>query len=94
MSADTVDDLHQAEDLAGTLAGILDRLITAGALNDHPDLASAAITGRAAWADYCRPTCGAEGDPAAAEETCEDPECCGCPCGHGDLDDGEEEPGA
>lgn len=31
------------------------------------------------WFNYCRPTCGAEGDPDSDE--CTD-ETCGCPCYH------------
>lgn len=64
MSADSVDDLHAAEDYIGELA------------REHsiPD----ALTG------YCRPTCGAEGDPdpEACESAPDVGEVCGCPCHH------------
>lgn len=85
MSADTVDDLHAAEDMAGTFANLLDRIVKAGHLNGDADLASHAISAVAQMAGYCRPTCGAEGDP---EGECDsgDPSTCGCPCRHADAE--------
>ena len=43
------------------------------------DIAAELRSVAAIWSHYCRPTCGAEGDPASTD--CED-DCCGCPCGH------------
>lgn len=42
------------------------------------------------WDSYCRPTCGAEGDPLSEE--CEEGGTCGCPCGHADPDTEGEPP--
>lgn len=64
MSADDVDDLHNAEDLIVRLANALrDRGGAGGPLS--------------AADDYCRPTCGAEGGP---HEDPELDEFCGCLC--------------
>jgi hypothetical protein len=99
VSADTVDDLHAAEDTASSLAAVAADLAGRIAAFDaecaaaeHTDTGTAwqllheirADLGSmsAVWRDYCRPTCGADGDPASDE--CPD-DCCGCPCGHAAL---------
>lgn len=76
MGADTVDDLHAAEDLAGTLATALDEVL--------PWIANESARRRAVdaieWFNaYCRPTCAwlYEGECREADPTC------GCLCGHG-----------
>lgn len=93
MSADSVDDLHAAEDMAGTLAAALERLLdTARGYNPLVNEGEAGTTAKARlveWDSYCRPTCGAEGDPVEAEETCDEPDTCGCPCGHTDKESAE-----
>ncbi len=84
MSADTVDDLHEVEDAWGACTSLLADMLSAGLGN--PDLN--ALWGRARQlvmdrATYCRPTCGADGDPTF--EGCEEGDSCGCPCGHADA---------
>lgn len=77
MGADTVDDLHAAEDLAGHLAWALRRalpwIFEEAARRD-------ALNALASFDTHCRPTCAwlyegecREGDPT-----------CGCLCGHGE----------
>lgn len=82
MSADTVDDLHAAEDHAGVLAAALRELLDALGPDAYPsDLDEARQSARVALtahATACRPTCSAL--------NLEDGEClegfehCGCPC--------------
>lgn len=91
MSADTVDDLHVAEDGWATAVALLGRvanfaverpwtgLADAGGYEEFRTLLSAIHVGAAALDGYCRPTCGAEGDPDSDE--CGD-DTCGCACGH------------
>lgn len=95
MSNDTVDDLHQAEDFAGLAVTRLEELVAAIEVplmivqGDATQLNEAIANARAviaSWSTYCRPTCNAEGNPITAVETCEEDDCCGCPCGHADAD--------
>lgn len=82
MSMDDTDDLHLAEDMAGSLAAALAELM--GVESGEPDDSdvSREIWGNArvalaGWNSYCRITCradGAYGDDAECDETC------GCPC--------------
>jgi hypothetical protein len=77
MGADTVDDLHAAEDLAGHLAWALKHLLSS--VTD--DLARRrAQDALAHYETFCRPTCAwpYEGECREADPTC------GCPCGHGE----------
>lgn len=92
MSNDSVDDLHAAEDFAGMAVAALERLLAAIDFQlaylraDLDPLAGARSNARGvvgAWGFYCRPTCGAEGDPDSDE--CDD-DTCGCPCGHTEED--------
>lgn len=82
--ADTVDDLHAAEDMAGSFAAALAALLAATPdrrVNAYAPLRQAAETGRARveeWGDYCRPTCQFR----ANGECDDDPDTCGCPCNH------------
>lgn len=100
MSNDTVDDLHAAEDYAGSLAAALEELlaltrdvaidaaVTAGLdLDRYRATRARGVALVDGWGDYCRPTCGAEGDPDSGE--CTD-DTCGCPCGHRDGSEGTE----
>jgi hypothetical protein len=80
--ADTVDDLHVAENHAGGLALHALVVVIAWESGDHHDLATAieALEARAGrWVNYCRPTCQFKTEGKCQE--C-DPESCGCPCGH------------
>lgn len=81
MSADTVDDLHAAEGFAGLAVEMIQELLKDP---DCPEPARKRLAWLVSlWGDYCRPTCGAEGDVNA--DTCQEgPETCGCPCCHGD----------
>lgn len=91
MSADSVDDLHAAEDMAGTLAAALERLLDT-ARGYNPLIADAGVMAKvrlAEWEKFCRPTCGAHGDPEVADGECEYPDTCGCPCGHTDKEGAE-----
>jgi hypothetical protein len=54
MSADVVDDLHAAEDMAGRLAEAL-RFVLADVDFDGQVDARVAL---ASWDEYCRPGCG------------------------------------
>lgn len=86
---DTADDLHEAEDLALGLAQHAAVVVEFGTehpwtgLGDAPgpvrDAINALVPLVTQAGNYCRPTCGAEGDPASEE--CDD-DTCGCPCGH------------
>lgn len=85
MSADSVDDIHAAEDFAGAAVACLVKLRnlivalpteTVGARA----CVSEALALIASWESYCRPTCQADGDPDF--EDCDEGEYCGCPCGH------------
>lgn len=59
--SDTVDDLHDAEDLAGRLAGALEDLM--GSEGGEPGLEQeawdAAVAALASYEHYCRGSCGA-----------------------------------
>lgn len=88
MSLDTVDDLLAAEEAAGSLAAALAALLEASPLpnttsipTEYGRARSGALALVSGWSQYCRPTCGAEGD--AHSDACSDPTC-GCPCGHTD----------
>lgn len=87
MSMDTVDDLHYAEDTAGTLAHHLRAVLDAGLDPDKLGPAWAqAETALGGFDEYCRPTCGArDGDECLEGDTC------GCLCGHADEDTTEDE---
>lgn len=70
--SDTVDDLHSAEDFAGSAVECLKAFTRFATkqpwtgLTDHQDGKKALSSARALisnWAGYCRPTCGADGDP-------------------------------
>lgn len=77
MGADTVDDLHAAEDLAGTLATALDEVLP-WITNESARIRE---VGAIEWFNaYCRPTCAwlYEGECREADPTC------GCLCGHGE----------
>lgn len=90
MSADTVDDLHAAEDTLGLVTKALgDLLGSLGALGNEPPAewhlpspaaVSEALTAFYAGGNYCRPSC--ERDDNDEEWTCGD--CCGCPGHAGD----------
>ncbi len=90
MSTDTVDDLHEAEDLAMALAHHAKKVIDFAAaypwtgLDDAPDEVRDALAQLGAFVEraetYCRPSCGAEGEPDSDE--CENNDWCGCRCGH------------
>jgi hypothetical protein len=69
MSIDTVDDLHGAEDLVGSLAFEVARL----RLGREPTREE----GLAVISDYCRPSCGFRTDGV-----CADGDDCGCLCDH------------
>ena len=74
MSADSVDDLHYAEDIIGTLRAALRKVVDiddAGDLTDLIDEIRPALDEAEA---YCRPTCG-----HLDFGECHD-DCCGCPC--------------
>lgn len=94
MSDDTVDDLHAAEDFAGRAVAALAELLAIPLATGRANLSrlidgtSSAKAVVAFWESYCRPTCGAEGDPDSEE--CDDD--CGCPCGHADPADDREPP--
>ena len=84
MSADTVDDLHCAEDLAGTLEAALRNLLDV--LDGMPvrddRYAPALQAAQAALVEaetYCRPSCCFldEGECMSGDD-----EYCGSPCGH------------
>ena len=85
-----VDDLHAAEDFCGRAAEALRRLLNAAprpapTLTNHP-LAVARAEALAVvrcWEAYCRPGCEADGDHAKCQD--DDPDCCGCPCGHAEA---------
>lgn len=76
LSADTIDDLHDAEDRIGQLTSALGRLIAAYEVAAwlSPDVI--ATVKALATSTYCRPSCGADGPRAA----CEADDDCGCPC--------------
>lgn len=87
MSDDTVDDLHGAEDFAGSCVAVLEEIVREfhdpsgpGAMDGLVSRAAVLVDG---WVSYCRPSCGAHGDPEF--EDCSEDDCCGCPCGHRDL---------
>lgn len=102
MSDDTVDDLHAAEDMASSLAAVLEELLDltrdtlvdnaltsrlasldgAERVEQYRKARAVAVARVQEQADYCRPTCGAEGD--ADSDACTD-DTCGCPCGHTDA---------
>ncbi len=81
MSADIVDDLHAAEDMSGLMAVHLSELLAVDVFAPvmGEELTSTTNLCRALWDEYCRPSCGAQGDPDS--EACDDA-FCGCPCGH------------
>jgi hypothetical protein len=84
---DLVDDLHAAEDMASVLAAAL-RYVNDNVRDDTPEMWSRVEVALAGWAEYCRPSCGANGDPLSDE--CDD-DTCGCPCGHTDKRQESEE---
>lgn len=78
MAADMVDDLHAAEDRLGLLQVALDGFLNISDIGDYNyfhEKYSYLGDGR-----YCRPSCNFV-DTGECED--EDPDCCGCPCGHG-----------
>lgn len=86
--ADIVDDLNAAEDFAGVCVAALEEVLELGDHLAAPRseverlrvvLARVRYLARE-WDDYCRPGCGAHGNHAKCEG--EDPDCCGCRCGH------------
>lgn len=92
MSADTVDDLHAAEDLAGQAVEALRQLTDPTA--DSWRLGVARQTAAALihhWDSYCRPTCNPN-DDGDHDEVCEEGPSCGCPCR--DRADADEPPRA
>lgn len=69
MSCDTVDDLHAAEDAVGAFHQALVEILAG--LDPH--------TFAHLVEPYCRPSCGfLDGGECESE----DPDTCGCPCGH------------
>jgi hypothetical protein len=79
MSTDSVDDLHHAEDNLGSFAAVLEELLAVDEDQLEPVLVMARLR-VADWHNYCRPTCGAEGNAGPGDGDCEDDDCCGCPC--------------
>lgn len=84
MSADTIDDLRAAEEQARALGSALRRALAAVDTDDdvgdeYGGALDAACEAVAAWDSYCRPTCGYRDTGACADD---DPDSCGCPCGH------------
>lgn len=84
MSADTVDDLHCAEDMMGSLEGALRRLLDVIdvqlVVEGSYQFATAVDQARCVLVEaenYCRPSCC-----FLDEGECLDGEDCGCPCGH------------
>lgn len=79
MSDDLVDDLHCAEDTMGELAAALRQFVELDDVGDFTDLVEATRPLLEQHDSYCRPSCG-----WVDEGTCnsDDPDCCGCPCGH------------
>lgn len=76
MSMDTVDDLHYAEDLAGSLTVALRGLLAPGA---DPAARNRALGALAQFDTYCRPT-----RAWRYEGECREGDTCGCLCGHGE----------
>lgn len=89
MTADTIDDLHAAEDEVGVLRGALEQLIaaldddTGNGYGEQLDNARKVLSQGAG----CRPTCRFDEEGSCQED---DPECCGCPCDHVMPDDDED----
>lgn len=82
--SDTVDDLHNAEDHISLLKATLRELVEASLL--VPGNWKVHFVQVATLAEpYCRPSCSFAD---TGECDADDPECCGCPCGH----NGEESP--
>ena len=79
MSADTVDDLHAAEDAAGALARSGRVVLDAWESGDLAGAVQGLAVHVEAWEQYCRPTCRWRSEG----ECRDDPGSCGCPCGHG-----------
>lgn len=73
MSADTIDDLHAAEDRIGELRATIDAYCSTETPGPRNMLRAAAMS-------WCRPSCGymIDGDCLAGEDTC------GCTCDHPD----------
>ena len=80
MSADTVDDLHYAEDQVSRLAWQVAHLKLG--LRDGDLVPPAAF--EAEMDGYCRPTCGWMSTTDPADRECESggADDCGCLCGH------------
>lgn len=75
------DDLTAAEDVAGTLAALLCRVLTTSG-DCLPDLPRrAAETALDEWNGYCRPSCGHLDTGQCATG---DRDVCSCPCAHGE----------
>lgn len=85
MSIDTVDDLHTAEDFAGTAVlaarGLLAAVVASDVgepwLQRLAEALSRLVQLGAAWDLYCRPSC-----TFLDTGECQSGDTCGCPCGH------------
>ncbi len=73
--ADTVDDLHAAEDFAGRAVEALRTLAAGQEFVSYRDIDAIV----ADWDSYCRPTCNPN-DDGPHDEVCEEGPTCGCPC--------------
>lgn len=79
MSADCVDDIEAAEDMAGTLAQAIRAIVLSETFAEMTTTIRAAAVVAEAWDDYCRPTCRFLEEGECQDD---DPDCCGCPCDH------------
>ncbi len=99
MSTDSVDDLHAAEDMAGTAVKALAELVAglSGEMSweeEHAwDEVAAFANARvivSSWDAYCRPTCCyLDNADEPEDERCYsggEEDGCGCPCDHTDLE--------
>ena len=81
--SDTVDDLHAAEDFAGTAVAVLADIVRLaerrGAVIEVQRVISDARMVVEHWATYCRPTCNPN-DDGDHDVVCEEGPTCGCPC--------------
>lgn len=86
--SDAIDDLHCAEDTMGELAAALRRFVELDDVGDFTDLVEATRPLLEQYDSYCRPSCCWLED----DEHChsDDPDCCGCPCGHPERAGAEE----
>lgn len=90
MATDMVDDIHCAEDRIGLLEHVLRVLLDEPLMpkldkvpfsDDEKSYENAVRAARLAldFEEYCRPSCAWRW-----EGECQDGDCCGCPCGHGE----------